>query len=113
MIAQATSGDQPVGFDGAAALDDLPEVAEFPTWNAATQRIQTRHMHDGHRKVLDALTAGLSKPGLIADATGYSTRRVHDILDELMDEFGKVERVLHADGKPKLGEYRLVDVNPS
>ena len=74
-----------------------------------TEKVQARKMHDGHLKVLDALKAGICKPTPIADAIGLSTRRVHDLLDELMDEFGKVERVLNADGKPRLGEYQLVE----
>lgn len=100
------------GSDGAGQADpggETASVAQFPVWNPATERVQGRDMHDGHRKVLDALKVGLVSPTPIAEATGYSVRRVHQILDELMDEFGAVERVPHPDGdKTKHGEYRLV-----
>ncbi|WP_433730949.1 hypothetical protein ACQP2Y_21420 [Actinoplanes sp. CA-051413] len=97
------------GGDGASALADLPDIAAFPVWNPVTEKVQGRKMHDGHLKVLDALKVGICKPTPIADAVGLSTRRVHDLLDELMDEFGKVERVLNADGRPRLGEYQLIE----
>lgn len=102
------------GNDGAqqpAPADevDSPAVAEFPVWNPATEKVQARPMHDGHRKVLDALKVGFASPTPIAEATGYSVRRVHQILDELIDDFGTVERVLTADGERKHGEYRLVE----
>lgn len=100
------------GSDGAGQVDpdgEGPAVAQFPRWNPATEQVQGREMHDGHRKVLDALKVGFASPSPIAEATGYSVRRVHQILDELMDEFGAVERVPHPDGdKTKHGEYRLV-----
>jgi hypothetical protein len=101
------------GSDGAGQTDpegDGAPVAQFPRWNPATEQVQGREMHDGHRKVLDALKVGLVSPSPIAEATGYSVRRVHQILDELMDDFGAVERVPHPDGdKTKHGEYRLVE----
>jgi hypothetical protein len=98
------------GGDG-AELGDLPAVASFPVWNPATEKVQDRQMHDGHRKVLDALKVGFGSPTPIAEATSYSVRRVHQILDELMDEFGAVERVPHPDGdKTKHGEYRLIEM---
>jgi len=92
------------GTDGAAGLGDLPAVAEFPVWNPATQKVQARQMHDGHRKVLDAVKVGITSPTPIAEATSYSVRRVHQILDELMDEFGAVKRDGH-------GAYVLVEVD--
>lgn len=91
------------GTDGAAGMGDLPEITPFPTWNPATGRMQTRDMHDGHRKVLDAIRAGTVSPTPIAEVTGYSVRRIHQLLDELMDEFAAVRRDGH-------GEYLLADV---
>ena len=108
VLAGAARAVAAQGGDGASALADLPDIAEFPVWNPVTEKVQDRKMHDGHLKVLDALKAGICKPTPIADAVGLSTRRVHDLLDELMDEFGRVERVLNSDGKPRLGEYQLV-----
>ena len=101
------------GSDGAsqdAPSDDVATVAEFPVWNPATLSVQSRKLHDGHRKVLDAIKVGFHAPTPIAEATGYSPRRVHQILDELMDEFGLVTRVLKDDGTHKHGEYMLVEV---
>jgi hypothetical protein len=97
------------GGDGAEMVD-VPPVAQFPVWDPNTDRIRTREMHDGHRKVLDALRVGFRGPSPIAEATGYSVRRVHQLLDELMDEFGLVERVLNPDGSSRHGEYRLAEV---
>jgi hypothetical protein len=90
------------GSDGAAELGDLPGVAQFPVWNPATEQVQRRDMHDGHRKILAAVGLGIHAPTPIAEATGYTPRRVHQILDELMDEFGAVRRDRH-------GEYLLVE----
>lgn len=101
--------DQARGGDG-ADLDGL-EVAQFPVWNPATEQIQRRQMHNGHRKVLDALKVGFCKPTPIAKATGYTPRRVHQLLDELIDEFGAAERVLNPEGSQNHGEYRLVEVD--
>lgn len=106
VLAAADNAVVVQGGDGSAVLGDLPDVAEFPTWNPVTDRVQERQMHDGHRKVLDALQAGLCKPTPIAAATGYSVRRVHDLLDELIDEFGQAERVINPQGSQKHGEYR-------
>lgn len=105
----ATASASAQGGDGSAALGDLPEVADFPVWNPVTGKVQAKQMRDGHRKVLDALKAGFSKPTPIAEATGYSSRQVHNLLDELIDEFGKVERVIRPEGPQKHGEYRLVE----
>lgn len=93
------------GSDG-AGLGDVPEVARFPVWDPNTERIRTREMHDGHRKVIDAMKVGFQSPSPIAEATGYSVRRVHQLLDELMDDFGVVERDRH-------GEYRLTEAAPN
>lgn len=99
------------GGDGEALGGDLPDVAAFPVWNPVTERVQQREMHDSHRKVLDALKAGFTSPTPIAAAVGLSVRRIHQLLDELMDEFGAVERVPHPDDseKTKHGDYRLTE----
>lgn len=91
------------GGDG-AELADVPPVAQFPVWNPRQETVTSpgKGMHDGHRKVLDALKVGIRSPSPIAEATSYSVRRVHQLLDELMDEFELVERDRH-------GEYRLVE----
>jgi hypothetical protein len=88
------------GGDGDSAFGDLPNVTGFPVWNPVTEKVQEREMQDGHRKVLDALQVGIVSPTPISQATGYSPRQVHNLLDELMDEFGAVERDGH-------GKYRL------
>ncbi len=102
VLRAADAAGQEKASDGAALLGDLPEVAQFPVWNAHTGRVQSRQMHDGHRKVIDALKVGVCSPTPIAEVAGYSVRRVHQLLDELMDEFGAVERDGH-------GEYRLAE----
>jgi hypothetical protein len=99
--ARGTDGAEQAQAGGAAA------VAQFPVWNAAAGRVQERGMNDGHRRVLDALRVNITSPTPIAEATGYSVRRVHQLLDELMDEFGAVERVLDDGGRARHGEYRL------
>ena len=92
------------GGDGAeqASPPEAGQVAQFPTWNPGTEQVQKRKMHDGHRKVLDAVKVGISSPTPLAEATNYSVRRVHQLLDELMDEFGAVRRDGH-------GEYLVVE----
>lgn len=87
------------GSDGAEASED---VAAFPVWNPVTEKVQERQLEDRHRKVLDALKVGIVSPTPISEATGYSPRQVHNLLDELMDVFGEVERDGH-------GKYRLVE----
>jgi hypothetical protein len=91
------------GSDGARQEQPTSEqlqVAQFPVWNPATEQVQRRQMHDGHRKILDAIKANIVSPSPIAEATGYTVRRVHQLLDELMDDFGAVQRDGH-------GQYAL------
>lgn len=64
-----------------------------------------RDVHDGHRAVLAQMNVGLASPGRIAKAIGYSERQVHNLLVELKDHFGLVERAGH-------GKYGLVEVEP-
>jgi hypothetical protein len=108
-VIAAANGAQAAPDGDTSPIGDLPEVADFPTWNPVTEKVQARQMHDGHRKILDALKAGLTKPTPIAEATGYTPRRVHQILDELIDEFGAVERIINPEGSQKHGEYRLLE----
>lgn len=94
------------GGDGAEQVTPIEaeQVASFPVWNPVTEQVQARQMHDSHRKVLDALKVGICSPKPIAEATGIGQRQVHNLLDELMDEFGRVERDGH-------GKYRLVSTD--
>lgn len=84
----------------------LQEVPQFPTWTPPQtwrlpQQRARRPLHDGHRAVLAAMGGGHCKPKSIQDATGYSERQVHNLLGELVNEFGLVAK------SAAWGEYEL------
>lgn len=84
-------------------------VAQFPVWDssgAAPTKADGsgKQLHDGHRKVLDALASGHTSPRAVQDATGYSERQVHNLLGELRDEYGLV---VGGQGAGEHGRYRL------
>lgn len=94
----------PAGGDG-STIGDFPPITPFPVWDlrAATGKRPASEMHQGHKAVLAQLGSGVASPKGIAEATGYSERQVHNLLDELMDKFQVVQRAGH-------GRYVATDV---
>lgn len=54
-----------------------------------------RGMSDGHLRLLELIGEGVSGPGALATATGYSERQIHNLLNELRDNFRVIERAGH------------------
>ncbi len=81
----------PAGGDGPSAADF--GILTFPVWDptdpakfaVAPSAKPVKELHDGHRKVLDAMRAGCQSPKAIQDATGYGERQVYNLLRELID----------------------------
>lgn len=83
--AAGTSGPARPGGDGSAL--PLPTQG-FPSWAnmfAAAQQQARKQVHDGHRRVVDAIRDGNTSPKGIAEATDYSERQVHNLLNELRE----------------------------
>jgi hypothetical protein len=96
-------GPDGVHLAAAARPSVLLGVARFPVWNPPPVAVTRRPLHDGHRKVLDALASGHASPKQIQDAAGYSERQVYNLLGELR-ELGLVEG---GQGVGEFGRYRL------
>jgi hypothetical protein len=90
------------GSDGAEQAGDFGPLPQFPVWNPVTEQVQARQMSNSHHKVIDAIKVGKVSPTPISEVTGLSPRQVHNLLDELMDEFGAVQRDGH-------GKYALIE----
>jgi len=71
-------------------------IINFPTWQTTaadnTDSRPAAELHKGHRAVLDQIASGITSPAALANATGYSERQIHNLLDELMDDHTLVER---------------------
>lgn len=69
----------------------FPSVTDFAAEVRSSIEAARRRLHEGHDKVLAAIGSGINSPQRIADATDYSVRQVHNLLDELID-VGRVRR---------------------
>jgi hypothetical protein len=100
--------DAPVVHGTSASRTPAGNVAQFPTWRhpEEPEGKPAREMHDGHRKVLDAIAVGRRSPKDIQEATGYSERRVHQLLGELRDEFRVIDG---GQSEGRHGQYTLAE----
>lgn len=62
-------------------------------------------LSNGHERILELIGAGVASPRQLADATGYSERQVHNLLNELRDCYRRIQRAGH-------GVYVLVEALP-